>query len=172
MNLNKLYSRKYVHDYGKIKKYTNTSYKVIHMTVHRLKDIEETAKIQVHYTSKGEAGNTEKLSESLSRSRSKVFELSICNDWKYFVTFTLDRAKYDRYNLNKFIKDLSQFIRDYKKKYNTKITYLLIPEKHTDGAWHLHGFLNGLPVEHLTPFSINDKLPIKIIKRLMHGKHV
>lgn len=79
----------------------------------------------------------------------KVFEYSMCNRFDYFVTLTLDKNKYDRYNLNKFIKDLGQFIRDYRKKYGVNIQYLLIPEQHQDGAWHMHGLIKGIPEEHL-----------------------
>lgn len=45
------------------------------------------------------ASNEEKLENSLSRSRNKVFEYAYCNDWEYFVTMTLDKTKYDRYDL-------------------------------------------------------------------------
>lgn len=88
--------------------------------------------------------NYEKLSNNISRAKSSVLEISLCNPWDYFVTLTLDKNKYDRYNLNGYVKDLGQFIRDQRKKYNTDIKYLLIPEQHRDGAWHIHGFLYGL----------------------------
>jgi hypothetical protein len=88
--------------------------------------------------------NDEKLKNNISRAKSTVLELALCNPWEYFVTLTLDQKKYDRYNLDKYIKDLGQFIRDQRKKYNTDIKYLLIPEQHKDGAWHIHGFLHGL----------------------------
>lgn len=79
----------------------------------------------------------------------RVFEYAMCNSFEYFVTLTLDGSKYDRYNLNKYIKDLGQFIRDYRKKYCVNIQYLLIPEQHKDGAWHMHGLMKGIPSEHL-----------------------
>lgn len=88
---------------------------------------------------------SEKLDNSLARSKSTVFELSMCNPWKYFVTLTLDQTKYDRYDLPKFRKDLSQFIRNYNRIHGCKIKYLLIPEQHKNGAWHMHGLFDGLP---------------------------
>lgn len=94
-----------------------------------------------------------KLLNSLSRSRSKIFEYAYCNNFDYFVTLTLNPEKYDVYDLKKYIKDLSQFIRDYRKKYNVNIQYLLIPERHKSGAWHLHGLIKNLPFSHL---SINN----------------
>ena len=94
--------------------------------------------------------NDEKLDSSISRAKATVIELALCNSWEHFVTLTLDQKKYDRYDLGKYIKDLGQFIRDQRKKYKTDIKYLLIPEQHKDGAWHMHGFLHGLTSKMLT----------------------
>lgn len=93
----------------------------------------------------------------------------MCNDWQWFGTFTLDKKKYNRYDLEKFRKDFSQFIRNYNKKNKIDIKYLLIPETHRDGAWHMHGFLIGLPKEHLRLFQLNEKLPMYIRDKLLSG---
>ena len=60
-----------------------------------------------------------------------IYELAACNPWDWFVTFTLDKNKYDRTNLPKFQKDLSQFIRDFRKKTGAQVKYMLIPEQHS-----------------------------------------
>lgn len=88
--------------------------------------------------------NDEKLDNNISRAKSTVFELALCNDWEHFITLTLDQKKYNRYDLQNYIKDLSQFIRNQRRKHSSDIKYLLIPEPHQDGAWHMHGFLHGL----------------------------
>lgn len=93
--------------------------------------------------------NEEKLDNHISRARNKIFEYARCNEFDYFVTLTLAADKYDRHNLTAYIKDLGQFIRDSRKRYNTKIEYLLIPEQHKDGAWHLHGLIKGIPEDKL-----------------------
>lgn len=98
---------------------------------------------------------------NLCRAKSTVLSLALCNDWEYYVTFTLDSNKYDRYNLPKFIKDLSQFIRDLRKK-GYDISYLLIPEMHRDCAWHMHGLMNGLPVNELVNFQLG-KHPVDLV---------
>ena len=41
-------------------------------------------------------GNDSKLANNLSRAKSKIFELSLCNKWEYFVTFTFDSSKRNR----------------------------------------------------------------------------
>lgn len=90
--------------------------------------------------------NEEKLDNNISRARSKIFEYAMCNDFDYFITLTL---KDDRYNLANFIKGFGQHIRDERKRTGSNIQYLLIPEKHLDGAYHMHGLIKGIPGEQL-----------------------
>lgn len=150
-----------------LKNYGNMMYKITSFSCYTQHRVSASAK-----TPKGEAGNEDKLQNSLSRSKNRVFELAFCNPWELFVTFTLDPTKYDRHDLNKFQKDLSQFIRDYRKKYHVPVEYLLIPEQHQDGCWHMHGFLMNLPISHLRQFTLADHLPIKILDRIKAGKQV
>ncbi|MBE6904713.1 MAG: hypothetical protein E7476_00325 [Ruminococcaceae bacterium] len=85
-----------------------------------------------------------KLDNSISRTRSRIFELALCNPWEFFVTLTLDPLKYDRFNLPAFRRDLSQWIRNQRRLHGVDFRYLLIPEMHEDGAWHMHGLVSGL----------------------------
>ena len=116
--------------------------------------------------------NDEKLDSNISRVKETLYEYASCNPWAWFVTFTLDKTKYNRYALEIFHKALTQWLRDYNKKHGLKIKFLLIPEMHEDGAWHMHGFLYGLPLEHLTPFTLEDHIPYKILKKLAKGQAV
>lgn len=94
--------------------------------------------------------NEERLENSISRSRTKVRELALCNDWEYFATFTLDPTKNDRFNLAEFVKNFGVWIGNYNKKYSCRLKYLIIPEKHpTSGAWHAHGLLHDVAEESL-----------------------
>ena len=87
-----------------------------------------------------------RLSNSISRTRRRIFELAACNTWDWFFTGTLDGEKCDRNDLNGTFKRLSQFVRDYRKKQTgERIMYLIVPERHKDGAWHFHGLIKGLP---------------------------
>lgn len=94
--------------------------------------------------------NKIKLTNNLSRAKGKVFDYAMCNKFDYFITLTLDKNKYDRDNLSKYIKDLGQFIRDQRKKFNTDIQYILIPEKHKNGSWHIHGLIRGIPESEIS----------------------
>jgi len=118
-------------------------------------------------TSKGGGGcrgiNDHKLSCNISRTKARIFELAMCNRWDYFITCTLDKDKYDRTNLKKFQKDLSQFIRHQRQKYKADIKYLLIPELHSDMiSWHMHGLVKGISKDMIAEFD-PDKHPIDLI---------
>lgn len=106
-----------------------------------------------------------KLANNLVRARTTVFELVLCNEWEHFATLTLDQRKYDRYDLDKFAKDISQFIRDKRKRYGTKLAYLLIPEQHKDGAWHMHGLFNGIPADAISEFVAHGNKTLQTLKR-------
>ena len=143
-------NKAYKVDYFTIEKYNPDYYKLVFHKCKVRKKGFELIKDESCLLDNGSAldffsDNDERFSSSFSRARSKIFEYAMCNKFDYFITLTLSKNKYDRYNLDKYIKDLGQKIRDWRKKYNTDIQYLLIPEQHKDGAWHLHGLINGIP---------------------------
>lgn len=116
----------------------------------------------------------EKLDGSIWRTKSKIFELAICNDWDYFFTGTIDPQKYDRTDLEKYHKDFTQFLRDQNKKHGCKIKFLVVPELHSDGrSWHLHGFLSGLPEDQLHRFRYGvDKMSTALAVKVLNGDPV
>ncbi len=163
------YSSKYITDYGILRSLNGQKYKLVDLFCYRQRDEEDKP---IEYTAKGDGGNDGKLMENLSRSRTAVFELAFCNPWEWFVTLTLDKQKYDRKDLQKYAKDLAQFIRNYRRLHQADVKYLLIPERHKDGSWHMHGFFMGLPVEHLHAFQLSEHLPYRVRERLEQGKQV
>lgn len=118
---------------------------------------------------------TEKLGRwenNLSRARSTIEQLGNCNPWQYFVTFTIDPEKYDRYDFAAFYKVFSKFVMHYRQRKGVRFSYVFVPEQHRDGAWHLHGLINGLPEEHLRAFTLDETLPHYIRDKLRHGEKV
>lgn len=114
--------------------------------------------------------NENKINESILRSKSKIFELAFCNPWDWFFTGTINPNKQDRTDLELFHKQLTQWLRDYNKKYKLNIKFLFVPEKHKDGkSWHIHGFIYGLPVEHLVRFQVGDKMGKGLADKVMQG---
>lgn len=90
-----------------------------------------------------------KLACNLARARARIREYALCNPWEYFVTLTLNSDKQCRYDLAEYIHDLGIWIGNYNKRYGVKLKYLLIPEQHKDGAWHMHGFFHGVAADSL-----------------------
>lgn len=88
--------------------------------------------------------NNQKLKNNISRALTTCREIALSNDWQYFITLTLDPTKYDRFDLCKWHKDLSVFFRLYNRHFNCSIKYLLVPERHSNGAWHMHGLIAGI----------------------------
>lgn len=89
--------------------------------------------------------NDNKLDNNISRAKGKVLEYAKCNDWDYFFTGTLDKKKQDRFDLQGYISDLGRFIRNERIRTGAEIRYILIPERHKNGAWHVHGYFYGIP---------------------------
>lgn len=111
-----------------------------------------------------------KLLQSLSRSRKVVFEYVMCNEWDYFFTGTFDISKVDsRYYLDDLHKEFSKFIKSYNRKYNTCVKYVIVPERHKDGAYHFHGVIKGIPSAHLHQFQIGDKMSRHIASQVKQG---
>ena len=113
-----------------------------------------------------------KLESSLSRSRSRVWELALCNPWDMFVTLTLSPAMCDRHDLNGTYKRVAKFFNNINSRTDAELKYLLIPEPHKDGAWHFHGLVSGLPLHHLKPFTLNDNIPRRLKNMLQEGRQV
>lgn len=118
-----------------------------------------------------EKSSEERFSNSISRSKSRIFELALCNEFKYFCTFTQDEKLRDRFDLKEFRKDLAQLVRNLNRNRSeeNKIKYLLIPEQHKNGAWHLHGLLQGITPDDLREFTLKEKLPERIRKQIAKG---
>lgn len=93
-----------------------------------------------------------KLANNISRAKSAVLEYALCNEWDFFFTGTIDPLKLDRYDVDTYCEKFSQFIRNKRKKYGSKVAYLFVPEQHKDGAWHIHGLIAGIPAEYLVQF--------------------
>lgn len=150
-----------------IRHYTGGIYKIVYFKRKQrsvLPPIREVAK------------NDEKFSQSVSRARKTILEYALCNDWKYFITLTLDKTKYDRFDLGKFQKDLSQYMRDLRKKYKKlgfdyKIDYLFVPEQHKDGAWHIHGLLSDIAAFTI-PFYCQWQQGIPVPEKLVKGNYL
>lgn len=115
-----------------------------------------------------------RLENNISRTRARIFELAACNEFQFFCTFTQDKEKRYRFDLAEFRKDFAQLIRNINRGRadSDKIKYLLIPEKHKNGGWHMHGLLKGLTDKDLRPFELSENIPKKLKDLIRSGTPV
>lgn len=159
----------YDQNHAILKVYNQECSKVVLMRSCRLPGFEEQG------TAKGKrnsAGYEAKLDSSLSRTRSKIFELAMCNPWEYFVTLTLSPENGNRQDLTAFKRSLSKWLNNLNARQGCAIKYLLIPEPHEDGSWHMHGLFMEIPDSMLRPFSVWDHLPYRLLDMLQQGRQL
>ena len=90
----------------------------------------------------GGGGNeSDSLARAKRRARAAVRDIAFSNDFTHFVTFTLDASKIDRYDMNAIVKKLNTWLDNRVRRNGLK--YVLVPERHKDGAVHFHGFVNN-----------------------------
>lgn len=98
---------------------------------------------------------------SISRTRSTLSDLVICNKFDLFCTFTFDPKKYDRYNITNCRSVMEKWLRNTRFRHSQSLTYVVVPELHKDGAIHFHALLgnyNG----NLKYSGINTKTDLPI----------
>lgn len=98
---------------------------------------------------------------SLSRTRRNIRELALCNDFEYFCTMTVNSSKCDRYSLDEVQDNLRKCLRNIRNN-SECFKYLIITEKHTDGAFHFHGLMSGVSDLYINKYGYmsNSKLDI------------
>lgn len=77
---------------------------------------------------------------ALRRASANIRRLTHCAPMRYFVTLTLDPAKIDRYDPVLIVRKMGQWASDRVKREG--LAYVLVAERHKDGAIHFHGFFN------------------------------
>lgn len=100
---------------------------------------EREAKVAVDERAVEEAAVKSRL-RAQRRARTQVRDLALSNDFRYFVTLTLDGGKVDRYDIKAVTRKLNSWLDNAVRRHGLK--YVLVPELHKDGAIHFHGFVN------------------------------
>lgn len=103
-----------------------------------------------------EGPSVENLRRAARRAGVAVRRLAHCADMRYFVTLTLDGSKINRYNEKEIVRKMSTFCDNAVRRKG--LCYILVPERHKDGAIHFHGFFNGaLPAVDSGTISLPGK---------------
>ena len=85
------------------------------------------------------------LARAPRRAKTAVRDLGLSNDFRWFVTLTLDAAKVDRYDIAEITKRLNVWLDNHVRR--DGLAYVLVPERHRldetgRRAIHFHGFMN------------------------------
>jgi hypothetical protein len=82
----------------------------------------------------------EDIERSMRRARARVRRLALSNEFRYFVTLTLDPSKVDSKEGADVVRKLNAWASNAVQRYGLK--YILVPERHKKGGIHFHGFFN------------------------------
>lgn len=85
------------------------------------------------------------MARSMRRARAKVRRLALANEFSYFVTLTLSPDEVDRYDAAAIMKRVNRWLSNMVQRHGLR--YILVPERHKDGAFHFHGFFAGPGLE-------------------------
>lgn len=122
----------------------------------------------------GKVAKGDDMARSMRRARAKLRRLALANDFRWFVTLTLDPAKIDRNDGKAVAAALGRWADNMVRRKGLK--YVLVPELHKKGGIHFHGFFNdsvkvsesghfdgdGHPVYNLPEWSLGFTTAIEL----------
>jgi len=145
------------------KEYPNNMYKV---TIFNNPLVLPRPKLGSKPNRNSEQPSDKAIEESLRRTRTTIFDYALSNNFSYFVTFTFNPKKVDRYSIES-TSNIMKYWLNRQKKHSPNFAYVIVPEFHKDGAIHFHAlirdynaelkstnvFQNGKRVYNLTGFT-------------------
>lgn len=98
------------------------------------------------------AHRRDNLARAQRRARSAVRDLALSNPFRFFVTLTFDRRRVDRWNDTEVLRVTRNWLDNHVRR--DGLAYVLVAERHKDGAIHFHGFftdaIGGVDSGHRT----------------------
>lgn len=98
------------------------------------------------------------------RAKRKIRQLCLANQFEFFTTITVNSLNADRYSLEECELQLKKLLNKIKRK-NKDFKYIIIIEKHKDGAFHFHGLTADFPEDELY-FNDNNYLSCHTLDNL------
>ena len=81
------------------------------------------------------------LRNSYCRTVQSIYAYARQCKWEYFITLTYSKEKCDRYDFSACMKLACKWFMNQRNRYAEDMQYLIVPEQHKDGAWHVHGLI-------------------------------
>lgn len=80
----------------------------------------------------------------LNKTKINIYDIAINNDWNYFITLTYSCEKVDRNSFSDCSKKIRKFMNNFSMRNKDtcpNFKYMIVHEKHLDGAFHFHGLI-------------------------------
>lgn len=101
---------------------------------------------------------------SIRRTRKQLNDLTACNDFDKFATFTFDPKKHDAYNHPEMKLLMQRWLSNQKRLYGD-FRYIIVSEPMKDGKIHFHALLGGFNGKyHKTKTVVRNKTTIQRYK--------
>ncbi len=85
--------------------------------------------------------NPQCADSSISRTRTTLEDLCICNKFDLFCTFTFDPKRYNSKSIAFCKMYMNNWCHNAKARHSRNLQYLIVPERHKSGAIHFHALL-------------------------------
>lgn len=90
-----------------------------------------------------DSNDEESKRRSYRRTKTKVLDMSKCNNWEWFFTLTFNPEKVDSFDYEQVTSKLSNWFIQMRRKC-PDMKYLVVPEQHESGRWHFHGLFENV----------------------------
>ena len=107
------------------------------------------------------------LEKSINRTKTKISDYILCNNFTHFVTLTFDpsnskvKNEENRKDLLKMSKLLITWVNseqiNHFRRHGHRFGYLIVPERHKNNAWHFHAVFQGYKNEIEDFYSSKNK---------------
>lgn len=107
------------------------------------------------------------LQKSINRTKTKISDYILCNNFTHFITFTFDpknskvKTEENRHDLLKMSKLLMTWINseqiNHFRRHGQRFKYLIVPERHKNNAWHFHAVFEDYKNEIEDFYSSKNK---------------
>lgn len=107
------------------------------------------------------------LQKSINRTKTKISDYILCNNFTHFITFTFDpknskvKTEENRHDLLKMSKLLITWVNseqiNHFRRHGHRFGYLIVPERHKNNAWHFHAVFQGYKNEIEDFYSSKNK---------------
>lgn len=105
---------------------------------------------------------------SIIRTKTRVTDYVLCNEFDLFLTFTFNPNRIDSFNVQLCKKKMSNWL-SIQKRHSINFKYLIVPERHKSGRLHFHALVKGFEGALIPTGRIKNTRPIYNIENWNWG---